>query len=154
MGISNELFQTERDETASCQFATVPNDVTNFDATTPIEVLGAIERFANFMRSSRRPCPRRHARRRGFDRRRQAVVHQRRLRAVPHPSFTTSKSTTAALSIQPVNLFSDLLVHDMGTGLADGVSQGEAGPREFRSAPLWGLGHGSSSCTTDAPRTY
>jgi CxxC motif-containing protein (DUF1111 family) len=31
-------------------------------------------------------------------------------------------------------------VHDMGVGLADGVSQGQAGPREFRSAPLWGLG--------------
>jgi CxxC motif-containing protein (DUF1111 family) len=28
----------------------------------------------------------------------------------------------------------------MGDGLADGVSQGEAGPREFRTAPLWGLG--------------
>ncbi|HTF13999.1 MAG TPA: di-heme oxidoredictase family protein, partial [Burkholderiales bacterium] len=38
------------------------------------------------------------------------------------------------------NLFSDLLVHDMGVGLADGISQGEAGPREFRTAPLWGLG--------------
>jgi CxxC motif-containing protein (DUF1111 family) len=38
------------------------------------------------------------------------------------------------------NLFSDLLVHDMGVGLADGVTQGQAGPRDFRSAPLWGLG--------------
>jgi CxxC motif-containing protein (DUF1111 family) len=28
----------------------------------------------------------------------------------------------------------------MGSGLADGVSQGAAGPGEFRSAPLWGLG--------------
>jgi CxxC motif-containing protein (DUF1111 family) len=28
----------------------------------------------------------------------------------------------------------------MGTGLADGVSQGEANGQEFRSAPLWGLG--------------
>ena len=28
----------------------------------------------------------------------------------------------------------------MGVGLSDGVSQGEAGPREFRTAPLWGLG--------------
>jgi CxxC motif-containing protein (DUF1111 family) len=28
----------------------------------------------------------------------------------------------------------------MGTNLADGVSQGSAGPDEFRSAPLWGLG--------------
>ena len=31
----------------------------------------------------------------------------------------------------------------MGTKLADGVSQGQAGPREFRSAPLWGLGQRS-----------
>jgi CxxC motif-containing protein (DUF1111 family) len=28
----------------------------------------------------------------------------------------------------------------MGDGLADGISQGEAGPREFRTAPLWGVG--------------
>ncbi len=39
-----------------------------------------------------------------------------------------------------MNLFSDLVLHDMGPGLADGVSQGQAGPREFRTAPLWGLG--------------
>jgi CxxC motif-containing protein (DUF1111 family) len=55
-------------------------------------------------------------------------------------SFTTGNAAIAALAHQPVNLFSDLLVHDMGVGLADGVSQGEAGPREFRTAPLWGLG--------------
>ena len=41
---------------------------------------------------------------------------------------------------QPVNLFSDLAVHDMGTGLADNVSQGLATGREFRTAPLWGVG--------------
>jgi len=56
------------------------------------------------------------------------------------PSFKTGNSAVAALNNKPVNLFSDLLVHDMGDGLADGVSQGEAGPREFRTAPLWGLG--------------
>ena len=39
-----------------------------------------------------------------------------------------------------MNLYSDLLVHNMGRGLADGVTQGQAGPREFRTAPLWGLG--------------
>jgi CxxC motif-containing protein (DUF1111 family) len=39
-----------------------------------------------------------------------------------------------------VNLYSDLLLHDMGSGLADGIAQGQAGPREFRTAPLWGLG--------------
>ena len=28
----------------------------------------------------------------------------------------------------------------MGTGLADGISQGSANGREFRTAPLWGVG--------------
>jgi len=40
-----------------------------------------------------------------------------------------------------VNLYSDLLVHHMGSGLADDIVQGAAGPAdEFRTAPLWGLG--------------
>jgi len=46
----------------------------------------------------------------------------------------------AALSQRQVNLFSDLAVDHMGAQLADGVMQGSAGPDEFRSAPLWGLG--------------
>ena len=33
----------------------------------------------------------------------------------------------------------DIEIHHMG-GLADNVSQGAAGPTEFRTAPLWGLG--------------
>ncbi len=37
------------------------------------------------------------------------------------------------------NPFSDFAIHHMG-GLADGISQGDAGPDEFRTAPLWGLG--------------
>jgi CxxC motif-containing protein (DUF1111 family) len=44
------------------------------------------------------------------------------------------------MSGQTVNLFSDLLVHHMGQGLADGITQGGAGPDEFRTAPLWGVG--------------
>jgi CxxC motif-containing protein (DUF1111 family) len=56
------------------------------------------------------------------------------------PSLTTGASSTAALSHQTANLFSDLAVHHMGSALSDGVNQGSAGPDEFRSAPLWGLG--------------
>jgi CxxC motif-containing protein (DUF1111 family) len=47
---------------------------------------------------------------------------------------------SAALSNQTVNLYSDLLLHHMGEGLADGITQGAAGPDEFRTAPLWGVG--------------
>jgi CxxC motif-containing protein (DUF1111 family) len=36
--------------------------------------------------------------------------------------------------------FSDVALHNMGPGLADFVKQGVAGPDEFRTAPLWGLG--------------
>jgi CxxC motif-containing protein (DUF1111 family) len=52
----------------------------------------------------------------------------------------SSTNPSAALSNQTVNLFSDLLVHHMGRGLEDGITQGGAGPDEFRTAPLWGVG--------------
>jgi CxxC motif-containing protein (DUF1111 family) len=39
-----------------------------------------------------------------------------------------------------INPFSDYAVHNMGTGLADGVSQGTANGNQFRTAPLWGVG--------------
>jgi CxxC motif-containing protein (DUF1111 family) len=141
MGISNELFQTERDEKGACQFAMMPNDVTDVDADTAVGGLSGIEKFAFFMRLLAAPTPSLDtpggARSIGSGKALFASVGC----AFCHtPSFTTSTSRIAALSRQPVNLFSDLLVHDMGVGLADGVSQGEAGPREFRTAPLWGLG--------------
>src|SRR5207247_10778779 len=57
------------------------------------------------------------------------------------PAFGTgTNSLTALLRFQNANLFSALLVHHMGSGLADGVGQGSAGPDEFRTAPLWGAG--------------
>jgi len=39
----------------------------------------------------------------------------------------------------PVEAFTDLLLHDMGAALAD-LSEGDAAPEEFRTAPLWGVG--------------
>lgn len=44
-----------------------------------------------------------------------------------------------ALSNQPVNLYSDLLIHDMGPGLADNIPQGGASGSQWRTTPLWGL---------------
>jgi CxxC motif-containing protein (DUF1111 family) len=37
-------------------------------------------------------------------------------------------------------LYSDLLLHDMGPTLDDGVTQGQATGRDWRTTPLWGLG--------------
>jgi CxxC motif-containing protein (DUF1111 family) len=55
-------------------------------------------------------------------------------------SLTSGKANVAALSEKTFQPFSDFAVHDMGDRLADGVSQGEANGREFRTAPLWGVG--------------
>lgn len=44
-----------------------------------------------------------------------------------------------ALSGQTVNLYSDLLLHDMGPALSDKIPQGLASGSQWRTAPLWGL---------------
>jgi CxxC motif-containing protein (DUF1111 family) len=49
MGISNDLFQTEREE--DCQNVRNPNSITDPDAPTPIEAINSIEKFSFFMRS-------------------------------------------------------------------------------------------------------
>jgi CxxC motif-containing protein (DUF1111 family) len=141
MGITNELFQTERDETGACQFAPVPNDTTNMSAATAFDGLSGIEKFAIFMRFLAPPTPSPDtpggSRSIGngsklFNSTGCALCHT--------PSLQTGNAAVAALRNKTVNLYSDLLTHDVGIGLADGVSQGQAGPREFRTAPLWGLG--------------
>jgi CxxC motif-containing protein (DUF1111 family) len=45
-----------------------------------------------------------------------------------------------ALSKRTFRPFTDLLLHDMGPGLADGRPDFKAGPRDWRTAPLWGIG--------------
>jgi CxxC motif-containing protein (DUF1111 family) len=53
-------------------------------------------------------------------------------------SLTTGPSEVAALNVRRFEPFSDFLLHDMGA-LGDGIQQGDAGAREMRTAPLWGL---------------
>jgi CxxC motif-containing protein (DUF1111 family) len=141
MGITNELFQTEREENAACQFAQLPNDVTNTEDGVGAGVISAIEKFAFFMRFVAPPPPSTTVPggsasiTRGKQRFTEVGCN-----LCHTPSFTTGDTTVAALRNRPVNLYSDLAVHEMGPGLADGVNQGQAGPDEFRSAPLWGVG--------------
>ncbi len=149
MGISNQLFPQERDETPSCLYVPSPNDTLNFTTTSTgavnPAVISDIEAFANFMRMLAPPAPGPDtpstvSGRAAFTK--VGCVH------CHTPSFTTGSSIasgsatapSAALSNQTVNLFSDLLVHHMGKRLEDGITQGGAGPDEFRTAPLWGAG--------------
>ena len=55
-------------------------------------------------------------------------------------TLTTGYSPIDALSHQTFSPFTDLLVHNMGSGLDDGYTEGNAQTSEWRTAPLWGLG--------------
>jgi CxxC motif-containing protein (DUF1111 family) len=151
MGVTNQLFPQERDETPGCILNSTPEDTLNFttaSTSTPnrnTAVVSDIEAFADFMRMLAPPTPAADSPsivngRAAFAKTGCAFCHTE--------SFTTGKAIASgsstrpslALSNQPVNLWSDLLVHHMGEGLADGITQGGAGPDEFRTAPLWGVG--------------
>ncbi|KQT66210.1 MULTISPECIES: di-heme oxidoredictase family protein [unclassified Aureimonas] len=57
------------------------------------------------------------------------------------PKFVTSREALdKAQRFQLIWPYSDFLLHDMGDGLADGSTIGDAGPREWRTQPLWGIG--------------
>jgi CxxC motif-containing protein (DUF1111 family) len=59
------------------------------------------------------------------------------------PLLRTGRSNVAALDRVTFRPFSDFLLHDMGS-LGDGIVQGDAGPREMRTAPLWGVSRQST----------
>ena len=58
-----------------------------------------------------------------------------------NPSFTTSKhEDIPEFNKQKIYPYSDLLLHDMGEGLADNRPDGDATGLEWRTPPLWGIG--------------
>lgn len=75
------------------------------------------------------------------------------------PTLTTGANPSAALNRKTLNLYSDLLLHELGTG--DGIEQGAAEPDEIRTPALWGLRlrrpllhDGSAATTSEAIRRH
>ena len=75
------------------------------------------------------------------------------------PSLDTGPSTNPLFDRKTVPLFSDLLLHDVGTG--DGIGQASAAPHEVRTPALWGLRFrrpllhdGRAATVTDAIRAH
>lgn len=68
------------------------------------------------------------------------LCHTATIPNTSYVGFTTPNSSIAALGNTAVNLYSDLLVHDMGMCEADNITQGSATGDQFRTAPLWGVG--------------
>jgi CxxC motif-containing protein (DUF1111 family) len=152
MGITNELFPTATEEDPNCQGPgkPEPNDVTrtqnndtgppaNQSFFNPVHILADWMQFQLLMRFTDAPQP--VANPSQSAQRGAAVFNQIGCGLCHTPQMMTAPvMNSAVLQNRPVNLFSDLLVHHMGPGLADGISQGQAGPDEFRTMVLWGVG--------------
>jgi len=138
MGVTNETFPNEMDQTSGCVFNPVPETVTNFTPGILTELFpGDAERSEYFIQwlAPPTPAPSTASTRNGktqFTNAGCVYCHT--------TSFKTPPTSRPALGNITINLYSDLLVHHMGPGLADGLAQGQAGPDEFRTAPLWGIG--------------
>lgn len=135
MGITNDLFPNEAasgipaNVLAACDGVADPED--RADSVTGRR---GIDNFANFMRLLAPPArlPGSDASARGEE-----LFQAIGCAACHRPVMQTGPSATPALDRRPVGLYSDLLLHDIGTG--DGIAQGAAGPNEMRTPPLWGL---------------
>jgi len=139
MGVTNENFPNEREENPQCATNPTPESPSGFNAgnVDPSDIL-AFMGFMKFLDQPKPACtgsacsPSIQDGRNVFVAAGCATCHT--------PSLTTGQSTVAALSNQQANLFSDLALHHMGSNLSDGITQGNAGPDQFRTAPLWGVG--------------
>ena len=63
---------------------------------------------------------------------------------------TSAFATHAELRSQTIHPYTDLLLHDMGTGLADTLPEGTATYLEWRTPPLWGIGFTEATAGTEA----
>jgi CxxC motif-containing protein (DUF1111 family) len=140
-GVTNEAFPNERETNPNCQFNATPEDHTNLSVTpgaSPASDFSSdVVNFAGFMRllAAPTPAPATPAVARG-----EQVFLTVGCQGCHAVSQTTANSIFTGQSKVTFQPFSDFELHNMGTGLADGVSQGAASGQQFRSAPLWGVG--------------
>jgi CxxC motif-containing protein (DUF1111 family) len=149
MGITNEAFPTATEEDPNCQgpekpepndvVRTADNDNRNQWFDNPLHIMPDWQQFQILMRFTDGPTPADHPSasaqkgRELFDHIGCALCHTPQMQTAP-------VMNSPVLQDRPVKLFSDVMVHHMGVQLADNIMQGQAGPDEFRSTPLWGVG--------------
>jgi CxxC motif-containing protein (DUF1111 family) len=135
MGITNDLFREEaaygisRDRMRLCDPIPDPEDIRN-----PRTGRRGIDNFAGFMKFL---APLSRAAQDEVTRTGEQVFGAIGCATCHAPVLTTGPSSNPLFDRRAVALFSDLLLHDVGTG--DGIQQAAAAPEEMRTPALWGL---------------
>jgi CxxC motif-containing protein (DUF1111 family) len=153
MGITNDLFKDElaigidAARMRACDPIPEPEDIPN-----PLTRRRGIDNFASFMRLL---APVDRAPGTDVTREGERVFHAIGCAACHVPALPTGSSRSPLFDRRSVPLFSDLLLHEVGTG--DGIRQASAEPDEIRTPALWGLRHrrpllhdGSAATIADA----
>ena len=137
IGVTSPLFRIENDRDPACHFNKTPEDRFHPGAATLPQFVPDVVNFAFFVRFLAPPAPAPDTPSRARGRELFAEVGC----ALCHtPSMPTAAVPNPALRNKTAHLYSDVLVHHMGPALADQLVLGQAGPDEFRTAPLWGVG--------------
>jgi CxxC motif-containing protein (DUF1111 family) len=148
-GVTSENFPNERSAVTGCVFNGSPEDATvllnqnpsspnlGFPLGTASEMSSDVLNFAAFMRLAAPPTP---AAPTASTINGAAQFNAIGCNLCHSPALTTGPSIFTGMSNVTYNPYSDFALHNMGTTLSDGIHQGAAGPTQFRTAPLWGLG--------------
>jgi CxxC motif-containing protein (DUF1111 family) len=126
IGITSELFPDEIVPGGDVKLLAAMDNVPDPEAS-----VGAVAASADFMRFSAPPAASSEATR-------GASLFRSVGCAACHRESYRTRLDAGSLADREVRLYSDLLLHDVGTG--DGIPQEAALPNEIRTAPLWGLG--------------
>jgi CxxC motif-containing protein (DUF1111 family) len=153
MGVTNRFFPTENAPNGDTKLLAQLDSIADpEDVIDPTTGKADIDRAADFMRLLAPPPrgPVTASANAGA-----ALFQQVNCAACHTPQMMTGPSPISAINQKPVPLYSDLLLHDMGT-LGDGIAQGTAGVKEMKTPPLWGLRasapylHDGRAATVDA----
>jgi CxxC motif-containing protein (DUF1111 family) len=143
-GVSNEGFPNERSAVSGCVYNKTPEDSSNITNPTNGTTLGTVSEmssdvvnFAAFARLTAPPAP---ATQSPSAQNGAKLFNTVGCVLCHSASLTSAASPFTGMSNITYHPYSDFAVHHMGSNLADGINQGTAGPDEFRTAPLWGVG--------------
>jgi CxxC motif-containing protein (DUF1111 family) len=137
-GVTNEVFPDERAGVDGCVFNPLPEDANGVSNEARESPFSDTVNFAIFMRLAAppTPAPETDSTRNGSN-----LFNTIGCALCQSPSLTAGPSVFSASTDEVTyHPFSDFALHHMGSVLADGINQGAAGPDQFRSAPLWGIG--------------
>jgi CxxC motif-containing protein (DUF1111 family) len=136
-GVANEVFPNERAAVPGCVFNPTPEDASGVNTEESDSPLSDTLNFAVFMRLAAPPTP---ASQSTSTQNGSNLFNAIGCALCHSASLTTADSVFTGMGGVTYHPFSDFALHHMGSGLADGINQGAAGPDEFRTAPLWGAG--------------